>query len=81
MTSERSRNRGVREGRETYLAVIECAFDGKVVHVGICHRRHLRFLDGRDAALGMQDEYGDVRLVPETIYCGAAVRKFHQYLR
>jgi hypothetical protein len=50
-----------------YLAIIKCTFDGNVVDVGICDGGHLRFLDGRNAALGMEDEDGDVGFVPETI--------------
>lgn len=46
----------------TYLAVVKGSLNGQVVDVGILASRHLRLLDGADAALGVQDEDGDILL-------------------
>jgi hypothetical protein len=39
-----------------YLAVIKCAVNGQVVHIGVHNSRHLRFLDGADLAVRVHDE-------------------------
>ena len=38
------------------LAIIEAAFNGDVVYVGVQDGRHLAFLDGTDAPVGVHDE-------------------------
>ena len=52
------------------LAIVERAFDGNVVNIGIKHRRHLATLHIGDAALRMQDE--NIRRVAalECLDCG-----------
>jgi hypothetical protein len=52
---------------DTHLAVVKCSFNGKIVHIRICASCHLQLLDGADAALGMQDEDGDILLALETV--------------
>ena len=47
------------------LAIIKGAFDGDVVDVGGCHRRHLAALHIRDEAVGVQDEDRGVLIVLE----------------
>lgn len=48
----------------TYLAIVKGSLDGEIMHVCICDSGHLGLLDGRDAALWMKDEDGDVGFVP-----------------
>lgn len=57
---------GVREWT-THLAIIESALDSEVVDVRVGDGRHLRLLDGRDPALGVQDKDGDVLLGLEPV--------------
>lgn len=45
---------------DTHLAVVKCSFKGKIVHIRICASCHLQLLNGANAALGMQDEDGNV---------------------
>lgn len=52
---------------DTHLAVVKCSFNGKVVHIRICASCHLQLLNGADAALGVQDEDGDILLALETV--------------
>jgi hypothetical protein len=54
--------KGRREGEETHLAIVESAVDGEVEDVIVRDSRHLRLLNRRDAALGVEDEDGDVLL-------------------
>lgn len=51
----------------THLAVVKCSFNGKVVHIRICASCHLQLLNGADAALGMQDEDGNILFALETV--------------
>lgn len=50
-----------------YLAVIECAIHGQVMHVGIHDGRHLCFLYRADLAMREHDEDGDILLAAQTI--------------
>lgn len=62
------------EGFDEVLAVIKGAFHGEVVHIRVEHGGHLRFLDGGDAAFGVEDEDGDVGFAAEPVDgCGAGV--------
>ena len=56
-----------KESFDDILAVVERSFHGEVVNVRIRHGRHLGFLDRRDAALGMENEYRNIGFVPEAI--------------
>jgi peptidyl-tRNA hydrolase len=49
------------------LAIIKGTSDGKVVHVGISARRHLKLLDRADTALGMQNSNRHILLTPQTM--------------
>jgi hypothetical protein len=50
-----------------YLAVVERAVHGQIVHVGIHDRRHLRFLDSADLSVRVHDEDGHILLPSQTI--------------
>lgn len=63
--------------RASNLAVVEGTVDGKVEDVLIGNSRHLGFLDGRDAALRVEDEDGDVGFRAKTVD-GGAVGQTHQ---
>lgn len=41
--------------RRTHLAIVKGTGDGKVVHIGISARRHLKLLNRADTTLGMQN--------------------------
>lgn len=49
------------------MAVVESTGDGKIVDVLVQDGRHLRFLDGADAALGVEDEDGDILLAAQAV--------------
>lgn len=53
--------------RRTHLAVVKGSGDGKVVHIGISARRHLKLLNGADTALGMQNSNRNILLTPQTM--------------
>lgn len=50
-----------------YLAVVKGSLNSQIVNIGILAGRHLRLLDGADAALGVQDEDGDILLSLQTV--------------
>lgn len=54
-------------GLDDVLAVVEGALDGHALHVLVRHSRHLALLDGRRAALGVQDEAPHVRLAAQPV--------------
>jgi len=60
--------RNVVIGCNSNLAVIKSAVYSQVVHVGVQHRCHLRFLHWAHFALGKHDEDGDVFLSSQSIY-------------
>lgn len=51
----------------TYLAVVECAVDGQVVHVGVKDSGHLSFLNRADLAFRVHDEDRHILLSAQTI--------------
>lgn len=55
------------QGLDEVLAVIERTLDGEVVNVGIKDGGHLSLLDGRNLALGEQDEDGNILLATEAV--------------
>lgn len=61
------RGGGSATGKKAYLAIVKRAFDCNVVDVGVCYSGHLGFLNGRDSALGMQDEDRHIRFVSQTV--------------
>lgn len=42
------------------------------MYICICHGSHLSFLDRADATLGVENEYGDIRLAPQPVNSCAA---------
>lgn len=50
-----------------YLAVVEGAVYGEVVHVGVHDGRHLRFLYRADFAVWVHDEHGDILLASQAV--------------
>jgi hypothetical protein len=52
---------------DTHLAVVEGSLNGKIVHIRVCASCHLQLLNGADAALGMQNEDGDILLALQTV--------------
>lgn len=58
--------------RYTHLAVVKVAGHGQVVDVGVQHRRHLEFLDGAHAALGVEHEDRDVLFPAKAVDGGRA---------
>ena len=59
---------GVRKQRlDSVLAVIERAFNGKVVNIGIQNGSHLCLLDGRHSTVREQDEDRDILLPPKSV--------------
>lgn len=57
-----------------YLAIVEGAVYGEVVHVGVHDGRHLRFLYRADFAVWVHDEHGDILLASQAVDgCGASV--------
>jgi len=50
-----------------YLAIVECAVYGQVVHVGVHDSRHLRLLDRADLAMRVHDEDRHILLSAQTV--------------
>jgi hypothetical protein len=50
-----------------YLAVIKCAVDSQVVHIGVHNGGHLRLLDGADLAVREHDEDGYILLSAQAV--------------
>lgn len=50
-----------------YLAVVKGTRDGEVVDICVEDSRHLGLLDGAHAALGVQDEDGDILLAAKAV--------------
>lgn len=62
-----SRRKGLLEGDVKYLTVVKCAFHSQIMYVLVSHGGHLGLLNRRYTALGMQNEYRNVVLIPESI--------------
>ena len=60
------------KGFDHILTVVESALHREIVHVGIQHGGHLRFLDGTDFSFREHDEDADVFLATETVNGGTA---------
>ena len=58
---------GVSTWKFAYLAIVESAFNGDVVYIGIQNCCHLSLLDWADFALGVHDEDADILLATETV--------------
>jgi hypothetical protein len=58
-------NHGLSKG--TYLAIVECALNSQVVHIGIQDSSHLSLLNWANSALWMKDEDGNILLAAETV--------------
>lgn len=54
------------------MAIIKSAVNGNTVNVLVGHGSHLRFLNRRDSAPGVEDEDRDVLFASETVDGGAA---------
>jgi hypothetical protein len=59
--------RDARDGVRAYLAVIKCAVDSQVVHIGVHDGGHLRLLDGADLAVREHDEDGHILLSAQAV--------------
>lgn len=57
---------------ESHLAIIECPFDGKTMHIRIRDCCHLRLLNWAHFALWEHDEHADIPFTPESVYRRAA---------
>jgi hypothetical protein len=58
---------GAWKRRIPYLAVVECAIHGQIVHIRVHDRGHLRFLYRTDLAVGEHYKDRDILLPAEAV--------------